>query len=154
MGGDEGPLRREPKHGKALPAGWSGWLAWWPSLAPLVVFNHVLFAGQCSAAALFSWSAHPLPTSAQEHPAVRKLMLPMMMADYKLMETWEPWGHDAQPSNGSSGAAGAVPAAVPASPQQQAACCSCFGMGQAQGAPPGMLLPCPLAAFGAEYDNR
>lgn len=91
----------------------------------------------------------------QEHPAVRKLMLPMMMADYKLMETWEPWGHDSQQPNGSSGAAGAAaPAAVPSSPQQQAACCSCFGMGQPQGAPPGMVLPCPLAAFGAEYDNR
>lgn len=83
-------------------------------------------------------------------------MLPMMMADYKLMETWEPWGHDSQQlPDSSSGAAGAAAqAAVPSSPQQQAACCSCFGMGQPQGAPPGMVLPCPLAAFGAEYDNR
>lgn len=88
---------------------------------------------------------------------MRKLMLPMMMADYKLMETWEPWGHDSAPTNGSSGAAGAAgaaPAAAPASPQHQAACCSCFGMGQPAGAPPGMVLPVPLAAFGAEYDNR
>ncbi|PRW20337.1 gramicidin biosynthesis [Chlorella sorokiniana] len=91
-----------------------------------------------------------------EHPAVRKLMLPMMMADYKLMETWEPWGHDAQQQQQTNGSAAgtAAPAPAPASPQHQAACCSCFGMGQPQGAPPGMVLPCPLAAFGAEYDNR
>ena len=79
---------------------------------------------------------------------MRKLMLPMMLADFKLMETWQPWGRG--PAGG-----GAAAAAGAAAPPPQPACCGCFGGGGgADAAPPGMALPCPLAAFGAEYDNR
>lgn len=70
------------------------------------------------------------PRPLQEHPAVRKLLLPMLQADFQLIETWRP--------EGAAGADGAVNEheggeEAPMQAQQ---------------------LPCAIAALGATEDVR
>lgn len=72
------------------------------------------------------------PNPSLEHAGIRKLLLPMLTADFRVIETW-------QPGAAASGAAAeAVGAAEQPSQEQQ---------GEVQ-------LPCPIAALGATEDGR
>ena len=69
------------------------------------------------------------PRLLQEHPAVRKLLLPMLQADFQLIQTWRP--------EGAAGADGA------------------FEQEGGEGAHvPDQQLPVAVAALGATQDAR
>lgn len=86
---------------------------------------------------------HPLAAN-QEHPAIRKLLLPTLLADFRLIETWRPLGGPPAITSRAAGtsspdaADGSTAASVDEVPDSGAA----------------LALPCPLAALGATQDPR
>lgn len=75
---------------------------------------------------LVQFSGRPLPACPQEHPAIRRLLLPTLRADFRLIESWRPL-------------------------EQQA---GTRGPGACLTAEEGMRLPCSVAALGATEDVR
>lgn len=69
-------------------------------------------------------ASHELAAPLQEHPSVRSMLQPMLQADFRLLETWQPlqWPDIAAARGGEPGAL--------------------------------QRLPCPVAALGATADRR